>query len=224
MATVYLARDVRHDRKVAIKVLTPGLLTSSGAERFLREITTTANLRHPHILPLYDSGQVPASGSDADAVVYYVMPFIDGGTLRDRLDRDKQLPIDEALAIAREVADALGYAHREAAARTIALSGPDYPFSQAVDGYVKAKAGDTAGARRVLREMGTAPRLPQRALVYAALGERDSMYVMFERAIDAKDPDAIWFLNAIPSLRPMRQDPRYQQLLERMGLPKEWRR
>jgi len=115
-------------------------------------------------------------------------------------------------------------AARQSSARTIALSGPDYPFSQAVDGYVKAKTGDTAGARRVLRAMGTARLLPQRALVYAALGERDSMYVMFERAIDAKDPDAIWFLNAIPSLRPMRQDPRYQQLLERMGLPKEWRR
>jgi hypothetical protein len=93
-----------------------------------------------------------------------------------------------------------------------------------VDGYVKAKTGDTAGARRVMREMGKAPRLAQRALVLAALGERDSMYVMFERAIEAKDPDAIWYLNAIPSLRPLRKEPRYQRLLERMGLPKEWRR
>jgi tetratricopeptide (TPR) repeat protein len=112
---------------------------------------------------------------------------------------------------------------RRAAARTIALTGPDYPFNQTVDAYVKAKTGDTAGARRVLREMGKTPRFAQRALVFAALGERDSMYVMFERAIEAKDPDAIWYLNAIPSLRPMRHEPRYQRLLERMGLPKEWR-
>jgi hypothetical protein len=114
-------------------------------------------------------------------------------------------------------------AARQSAARTIALMGPDYPFNQTVDAYVKAKTGDTPGARRVLREMGKAPRLAQRALVFAALGERDSMYVLFERAIDAKDPSAIWYLNAIPSLRPLRNEPRYQQLLERMGLPREWR-
>ena len=104
MATVHLAHDLKHDRQVAIKVLRPDLAQALGADRFLREITTTANLRHPHILPLYDSGE-------KSGLVYYVMPFVEGGTLRDRLDRDKQLPIDEALAIAREVADALGYAH-----------------------------------------------------------------------------------------------------------------
>jgi serine/threonine-protein kinase len=114
MATVYLGHDLKHDRKVAIKVLRPELAEVLGAERFLREIRTTANLRHPHLLPLYDSGQVPegrSERSDGPVFVYYVMPFIEGGTLRDRLDRDKQLPIDEALSIAREVADALGYAH-----------------------------------------------------------------------------------------------------------------
>jgi len=104
MATVYLARDLRHDRDVAIKVMHPEIAQSLGAERFLREIAMTANLRHPHILPLYDSG-------NANGVLFYVMPFIDGGSLRDRLKRDRQLPIDEALTIAREVADALGYAH-----------------------------------------------------------------------------------------------------------------
>ena len=104
MATVFLAHDLKHDRDVAIKVMHPEIAQSLGTERFLREIAMTANLRHPHILPLYDSGA-------AAGVVYYVMPFIDGGSLRDRLDRDKQLPIDEALTIAREVADALGYAH-----------------------------------------------------------------------------------------------------------------
>jgi serine/threonine-protein kinase len=104
MATVYLAHDLKHDRDVALKVLDPELAAALGADRFLREIRMTANLRHPHILPLYDSGEVAGS-------LYYVMPFIDGGSLRDRLTRDKQLPIDEALAIARAVADALGYAH-----------------------------------------------------------------------------------------------------------------
>jgi serine/threonine-protein kinase len=104
MATVYLAQDLKHDRKVAIKVLRPELAMALGPERFLHEIRTTANLRHPHILPLYDSGA-------ADGVLYYVMPLVEGESLRDRLDRQKQLPIDEALLIAREVADALGYAH-----------------------------------------------------------------------------------------------------------------
>jgi len=113
-------------------------------------------------------------------------------------------------------------AARSEAARMIALLGSEYPFSHLIDGYVKAKTGDAAGARRVLGAMGNG-RLAQRALILGALGRSDSMYVMFERAIDAKDPDAIWFLNAIPSLRPMRQEPRYQRLLERMGLPKEWR-
>jgi serine/threonine-protein kinase len=103
MATVYLAEDLKHSRKVAIKVLRPELAAVVGAERFLREIATTANLRHPHILPLYDSG-------DAAGFLYYVMPLI-GGSLRDQLVRQKQLPIEEALAIAREVADALGHAH-----------------------------------------------------------------------------------------------------------------
>ena len=105
MATVYLAEDLKHDRKVAIKVLRPELAMALGAERFLREIATTANLRHPHILPLYDSGE-------AGGFLYYVMPLVEGESLRDRLDRQKQLPIDEALSISREVADALGYAHQ----------------------------------------------------------------------------------------------------------------
>jgi serine/threonine protein kinase len=104
MATVYLAEDLKHQRRVAIKVLRPELAAALGAERFLREITTTANLRHPHILPLYDSG-------DADGSLFYVMPYVEGESLRDRLDREKQLPLDDALQIAGEVADALSYAH-----------------------------------------------------------------------------------------------------------------
>jgi serine/threonine-protein kinase len=105
MATVYLAEDLKHHRRVALKVLKPELAAVLGAERFVQEITTTANLSHPHILPLFDSGS-------ADGFLYYVMPFIDGETLRDKLSRETQLSIDEAVRITCEVADALDYAHR----------------------------------------------------------------------------------------------------------------
>jgi serine/threonine-protein kinase len=105
MATVYLAQDLKHDRKVAIKVLRPELAAVIGAERFLSEIKTTANLQHPHILPLHDSGQ-------ADSFLFYVMPFVQGESLRDRLTREKQLPLPDAIRIATEVAGALDYAHR----------------------------------------------------------------------------------------------------------------
>src|SRR5262245_47262372 len=105
MATVYLAQDLRHDRKVAIKVLRPELAAVIGADRFLTEIKTTANLQHPHILPLHDSGQ-------ADSFLFYVMPFVEGESLRDRLTREKQLSIGDAVRIATEVAGALDYAHR----------------------------------------------------------------------------------------------------------------
>jgi WD40 repeat protein len=105
MATVYLAHDLRHDRKVALKVLRPELSAILGAARFLGEIKTTANLQHPHILGLFDSGE-------ADGLVFYVMPYVEGESLRARLLREKQLPVDDAVRIAREVADALDYAHR----------------------------------------------------------------------------------------------------------------
>ena len=104
MATVYLASDLRHSRPVAVKVLRPELAESLGVDRFLREISTTANLRHAHILPLFDSGE--ASGQ-----MFYVMPYVEGETLRNLLDRDPQLPLDEALRLADEIADALQYAH-----------------------------------------------------------------------------------------------------------------
>jgi serine/threonine-protein kinase len=105
MAIVYLAHDRRHDRKVAVKVLRQDVAHSIGPERFLREIRLAAKLSHPHILPLFDSG-------DADGFVYYVMPNVEGYSLRDRMEREAQLPIDEAVRITREVADALDYAHR----------------------------------------------------------------------------------------------------------------
>ena len=105
MATVYLADDLKHGRKVALKVLRPELAAVVGADRFLAEIKTTANLQHPHILPLFDSGE-------ADSFLFYVMPYVEGETLQGRINREKQLPVDEAIQIATKVANALDHAHR----------------------------------------------------------------------------------------------------------------
>jgi serine/threonine-protein kinase len=105
MATVYLAEDLKHHRQVAVKVMRPELAATLGADRFLREVEIAARLSHPHILPMYDSGQ-------ADGVLYYVMPYVDGESLQARLKREGQLPMDEALRLAREVAEALHYAHQ----------------------------------------------------------------------------------------------------------------
>src|SRR5918999_93319 len=104
MALVYLARDLKHDRNVALKVLRPELGAVLGTERFLSEIRVTANLQHPNLLPLFDSGS-------ADGLLFYVMPFVEGESLRARLDRERQLPVDEAVRIAAAVANALEYAH-----------------------------------------------------------------------------------------------------------------
>src|SRR5215212_5165683 len=105
MATVYLAEDLRHHRSVAVKVLRPDLREGISAERFLREIEITAQLLHPHILTLIDSGE-------AGGLLYYVMPYVEGESLREKLDREGELPIDEGMRILREVADALAYAHQ----------------------------------------------------------------------------------------------------------------
>ena len=106
MATVYLARDLRHNRPVAVKVLKPELAAVVGAERFLAEIETTANLQHPHILPLFDSGE-------ADGFLFYVMPYVEGETLRDRIDREGQLPVAEAVGMTTSIANALETAHEK---------------------------------------------------------------------------------------------------------------
>src|SRR5690349_20118517 len=104
MAVVYLAEDVRHHRRVAVKVLRSDLARSIGAERFLREIESAAGLSHPNILPLHDSGEA------GDDLLYYVMPYVEGESLRARLDRERQFPVGEAIRIARHVAEALAYA------------------------------------------------------------------------------------------------------------------
>jgi TolB-like protein/Tfp pilus assembly protein PilF/tRNA A-37 threonylcarbamoyl transferase component Bud32 len=114
MATVYLAQDLKHDRRVAIKFLRPEVAAEVGTERFLREIRVAAQLHHPHILPLYDSGAVEAGESEGGpkARPYYVMPYVEGESLRARLTREGHLPLEDALQITREVAEALDYAHR----------------------------------------------------------------------------------------------------------------
>src|SRR5207342_3032106 len=106
MATVYLARDLQHERPVALKVLHPELAASLGAERFQREIRLAAKLQHPHILGVYDSG-------NADGNLWFTMPYVDGESLRDRMTREKQLPVAEAVRLTREAALALDYAHRQ---------------------------------------------------------------------------------------------------------------
>ena len=106
MATVYLADDLKHNRKVALKVLKPELAAVVGAERFLAEIQVTANLQHPNILPLFDSGE-------ADNFLFYVMPYVEGDTLKDRLAREGQLPVSDAVAIAKDMAEALQAAHEQ---------------------------------------------------------------------------------------------------------------
>jgi serine/threonine-protein kinase len=171
MATVYLAEDLKHHRKVAVKVLRPELAHALGPERFLREIATTANLHHPHILALYDSGRTPdASG----AFLYYVMPFVEGESLRDRLSRDKQLPIEDALQIAREVADALSYAHgRGVIHRDIKPENILLESGHAlVTDFGIARAVSSAGADR-LTETGLAVGTPAYMSPEQAAGEPD---------------------------------------------------
>ena len=167
MATVYLAEDLKHRRQVAVKVLRPELAESLGVERFLREIETTANLRHPHIVPLYDSGE-------AGGFLFYVMPLVEGESLRDRLAREKQLSLDDATRIAAEVADALTYAHgrgvihRDIKPENILLEGEhavvaDFGIARAV----------RAAAASSLTQAGTSIGTPAYMSPEQAAGERD---------------------------------------------------
>jgi tRNA A-37 threonylcarbamoyl transferase component Bud32 len=167
MATVYLAEDLRHDRRVALKVLRPELAAVIGAERFLAEIKLTANLQHPHILPLFDSGE-------ADSFLYYVMPFVMGESLRERLNREKQLPVDDAVRIAREVADALDYAHRHGVIhRDIKPENILLHDGRAlVADFGIALAASKAGSTR-MTETGMSLGTPQYMSPEQAMGERE---------------------------------------------------
>jgi serine/threonine protein kinase/Tol biopolymer transport system component len=166
MATVYLAHDLRHGRDVAIKVLHPDLAAALGGERFLSEIKTTAKLQHPHILPLLDSGS-------AEGLLYYVMPYMTGETLRARLERERQLPIEDALLITREVADALGAAHglgiihRDIKPENILLQGGH----ALVADFGIALAVQQAGGQR-MTQTGLSLGTPQYMSPEQAMGER----------------------------------------------------
>ena len=167
MATVYLAEDVRHDRRVALKVLRPELAAVIGAERFLAEIKLTANLQHPHILPLFDSGE-------ADGYLFYVMPFVEGETLRDRMNREKQLPVADALRITTEVASALDYAHRHGVVhRDIKPENILLHDGQALvaDFGIALAASKASGAR--MTETGMSLGTPHYMSPEQAMGERE---------------------------------------------------
>ncbi len=167
MATVYLAQDIKHERQVAVKVLRPELAAALGSERFLREIKIAANLQHPHILPLFDSGET-------DSFLYYVMPYVQGESLREKLNREKQLPIDEAVRLTTEVAEALYYAHernvihRDIKPENILL----HNGSAMVADFGIALAVQQAGGSR-LTETGLSLGTPQYMSPEQATGERD---------------------------------------------------
>ena len=168
MATVYLADDLKHERKVALKVLKPELAAVVGAERFLAEIKTTANLTHPHILPLHDSGE-------ADGFLFYVMPHIEGESLRERIDREKQLGVDDSIAITQKVAGALDYAHqngvvhRDIKPGNILLNEQGEPL---IADFGIALAVAQAGAGRIT-ETGLSLGTPHYMSPEQATGDRD---------------------------------------------------
>ncbi|HEY5545678.1 MAG TPA: serine/threonine-protein kinase, partial [Gemmatimonadaceae bacterium] len=155
MATVYLARDAKHDRRVAIKVLRPELAAALGPDRFPREIRIVAQLQHPHVLPLHDSGELAG-------FLYYVMPYVEGESLRRKLDREGQLPVHDAVRILREVTDALAYAHsqgvmhRDIKPDNVMLSGR---HAMVMD-FGVAKAVSAAGGE-TLTTVGVAVGTPQ---------------------------------------------------------------
>src|SRR4030095_963725 len=177
MATVYLAEDLKHGRKVAIKVLHPELSAVIGGERFLSEIKTTASLQHPHILGLIDSGE-------ADGLLYYVMPFIGGETLRGRLTREKQLPVDDAIRLTKEVAAALEFAHRRGIIhRDIKPENILLQDGQAlVADFGIALAVQQAGGNRMTQtgmSLGTPAYMsPEQAMGERELGARSDVYAL----------------------------------------------
>ena len=212
MATVFLARDIKHDRLVAVKVFRPELAVALGSSRFLREIEVIARLNHPHILPLFDSGE-------ADGLFYYVMPRVEGESLRDRLRRDGQLEIEEAIAITEQVADALGYAHshnvvhRDIKPENIMLSGEH----ASVTDFGIARAIDEAAAERLTETglvIGTPAYMsPEQASGSSQVDGRSDVYslgcVLFELLVGeppftGPTPQAILArqaLETIPSVR-----------------------
>jgi serine/threonine protein kinase len=195
MATVYLAQDLKHRRRVAIKVLRPELAAALGRERFLHEVTTTANLRHPHILPLFDSGE-------AGEFLFYVMPFVEGESLRDRLAREKQLPLDDALRIAREVADALDYAHTHGV-----IHRDIKPANILLD-----------NGHAVVADFGIARAVTAEAAILVGIGELDEAFTLYDLAYQQRS-GYFMFLRVFPTREyPIRSDPRFVALLQKLHL------
>ncbi len=174
MATVWLARDLRHDRPVALKVMRPELAASLGSARFLREVRLCARLQHPHILAVLDSGAVGQEGAGAE-LLWFTMPFVEGESLRGRIARDGQLPLADALRIAREVADGLHYAHqhgvihRDIKPENILLSGSHALIADF--GIARALAADDERDDR-LTETGITLGTPQYMSPEQAAGDR----------------------------------------------------
>ncbi len=177
MATVYLARDLKHDRDVAVKVLRPELAAALGSERFLREIKIAANLQHPHVVPLYDSGE-------ADGFLYYVMPYVEGESLRERLDRDGKLPVEDVVRLTNDIAAALSYAHehgivhRDVKPENIMLTGG----RAVVADFGIARAVTAAGGERLTGTglaIGTPAYMsPEQAMGLEAVDARSDVYAL----------------------------------------------
>src|SRR5881296_537897 len=215
MATVHLAQDRKHHRRVAIKVLKPELAAALGPERFLQEIEIAAGLTHPHILPLYDSGE-------ATGLLYYVMPYVEGETLRNRLDGAGQLPLAEAVQITREVADALSYAHshdvvhRDIKPENILLEAGHAVVSD----FGIARAITAAGGEKLTGTgiaVGTPAYMsPEQAAASARVDERSDIYslgcVLYEMlageppytGVNARSVIAKQLTDPVPSVRRLR--------------------
>jgi serine/threonine-protein kinase len=214
MATVYLARDLKHDRRVALKVLRPELSAALGPERFSREIRFVAQFNHPHILSLYDSGEI-------EGFLYFVMPFVEGESLRDRLAREKQLPVADAIRILKEVADALAYSHargvvhRDIKPGNVLLSGRH----AVVTDFGVAKAVSASATRDTMTTVGLAVgtphyMAPEQAMGAGDIDHRADIYALGILAyemitgrtpFEAKTPQGILAAHVMEAPKPIRE-------------------
>ncbi len=232
MAVVYLAEDVKHRRKVAVKVLRPEIAAALGTQRFVREIETTANLTHPHILPLLDSGRgAEVQNGSGSALLFYVMPFVEGESLRERIDRDGKLPLDDIVRLTENVAAALthahqqGIVHRDVKPENILITGgtavvADFGIARAVSAAGGAKLTETGVA------VGTPAYMsPEQAFGDANIDGRCDVYalgcVVYEMAsgrtpFDAPTPQALLAKHAVDTPRSLRTiDPDIPLFVER---------